>query len=676
MKNIIISLVLLISIVSCSVNQTESKFDKKYINLNGKWRFCIDSAKEGLKNAYYKNGLPQGETKNVDVPHTWNIQEGLENYHGWAWYSKIFDADAGLKGKLNRIKFDAVYHTATVWVNGQKLKKHIGSGYTPFYVDVSEVLKYDAENTITLLVDNAFSRQAIPWGRSFDWAADGGITRDVKLISTGKPAIQYAHFTPAVDLKTNKGKVQVDLSLLEIGQTNGTVDIVLNISKEGDKVKTYQVTKPVSAEIAFEFEMDDVALWHFDHPHVYDVKVSVEKQGIQTDHKNEAFGFRKFEVKGDELYLNGESVRLMAVEWMPGSSLKNGMAETETELIENLQRIKEVNCVLTRFHWQQDEAVFDWCDRNGILVQEEVPVWGNMMPPWNDTIMDISLNQLDEMINEHYNHPSIVMWGVGNEYTKKGTPEFIQRLYDHCKQLDPNRLVNYVSNGVWKDFEEDGTNQGDILMWNDYTDTWIGKPIDKTDDLLDAIHEHIPGKPLMISEYGLCEPHFKGGDERRIEQLITHNKYYDPRSWVVGAIYFSLNDYRTHMGEAGEGIYKQRIHGVYDIYEKPKPSKDVLKRISAPLTIADIQIKEQSMSLVVKCKNKMPSYTCAGYYITLSEKERGKELIRKDIPLLKPGQKAAIDLQMDVNAEYINIYRPNGFHVVSEEAGENERMLK
>ncbi len=654
--------IFLIVFLACqNKDQETNDIEREIINLNENWTFQIDSSLQGIDKEWYKNGLPQAQK--INVPHTWNVQPGWEEYHGYAWYEKIFTADEKLKNKFNRIKFEAIYHTATVWLNGKKISEHIGSGYIPFYADVSDALNYGSENRLCILVDNSFSRNAIPWGRSFDWAADGGITRDVFLISSGKPAIQYAHFTPIPDLNTNKGKVKFDLYLLATEGMQGQLEIEIEISKNGEEIEEIEFEHPVAKHIVHEFELENIDLWHFDQPHLYDVEVEIEKENIETDIINTRFAFRKFETKGDRLLLNGDTVRLMAVEWMPGSSTENGMAQTKQEWFKQLERIKEVNCVLTRFHWQQDKEIFDWCDKNGLLVQEEIPLWGNMMPPFNDTIKQISINQLTGMINEHYNHPSIVMWGIGNEYNKEGTPKLMDDLYNYCKNMDSSRLITYVSNGLHENFENDGSNRGDILMWNNYTETWFGKDIEKIPVFLDAIHEAIPNKPLIIAEYGLCEPAHKGGDPRRIEQLKIHNQYYDSREWIAGAIYFSLNDYRTHMGEEGKGVLKQRVHGVYDIHGNPKPSKILLKNISAPLTISKTKLKNDSLWIKIYAKNKLPAYTCHNYYLTLSAQERGEALSKFKLPTLHPGDSTSINLFLPDKAQFINIYRPNGFHV-------------
>ena len=159
--------------------------------------------------------------------------------------------------------------------------------------------------------------------------------------------------------------------------------------------------------------VDDPDLWHFDFPNLYRVSAGLYSNGRLTHERGSSFGIRNVEVKNGLFYLNGEPMRLMGVEWMPGSDPRYGMAEPEAIMRRTLQDMKELNAVLTRFHWQQDPFVFEFCDRNGILVQEEVPAWGPRT--MKGSFDDIQLSQMKEMITAHYNHPSIYAWGICNE---------------------------------------------------------------------------------------------------------------------------------------------------------------------------------------------------------------------------------------------------------------------
>jgi len=154
----------------------------------------------------------------------------------------------------------------------------------------------------------------------------------------------------------------------------------------------------------------------------------------------------------------------------------------------------------------------------------------------------------------------------------------------------------------------------------------------------------------------LCEPAWTGGDKRREEIFLEKMDCYRKYPGIAGTIYFCLNDYRTQMGEDGNGKMKQRIHGSTDLYGQPKPSYDAVKREYAPVIV------ERKQSVIrLTCRNDLPSYEIRGYYIQL-QKVNG-ELKRVDIPSLQPGESWCVDgiLQDDM---VFHIHRPNGDEVL------------
>ncbi|MDE6412946.1 MAG: hypothetical protein K2K42_03500, partial [Eubacterium sp.] len=243
-----------------------------------------------------------------------------------------------------------------------------------------------------------------------------------------------------------------------------------------------------------------------------------------------------------------------------------------------LKQLKNAGCVFTRFHWQQDDSLFDWCDENGLLVQEEIPYWGY---PKQATALqlDIAKQQADEMVYFHANHPSIICWGVGNELGAETelTIEYVDNMVAYFKSLDSRRLVNYVSNSISRNEnvdKDDAALHGDIAMWNDYLGLW--EPSDDIENHMIRTCKKAKGMPLLVSEFGLCEPHFKGGDKERARILKERLEMYARIDNICGYMWFSLNDYRTHCGEAGEDKMRQRVHGSTDLYGNEKPSYRLL----------------------------------------------------------------------------------------------------
>lgn len=406
-------------------------------------------------------------------------------------------------------------------------------------------------------------------------------------------------------------------------------------------------------------------LWHFDHPHLYEIQVDLIREGQLLDRYASMAGFREIITVGQELWLNREPVRLFGVEWMPGSNPDIGMAEREKDLIHFLERIKEANCVITRFHWQQDELLLEWCDRNGLLVQEEIPHWQQPAVPDQETL-EVAKRQANEMISRHYNHPCIYAWGMGNEIDGQagGTSAYMRELRAYMQTLDNRRMINYVSNTIQIEPKWDAAGVGDVLMWNEYIGTWHGD-LD-FQEVIGRIQDAYPHKPICIAEYGLCEPAFEGGDARRAQILKEKTEWYRAQPGIAYLIYFSLNDYRTQMGEEGKGRFMQRVHGSTDMYGNPKPSYQLLRELAAPVYPVHIQLEEEQLALRLKNRSDIPSYRVSGYQLHVKLLDGAAMTLA--IPDLEPGEEASLSIALEDLASRpaeLTILRPTGSSVWS-----------
>ena len=632
----LITLLYFIGIISCNNSET-----REVRSLCGQWNFLIDSASTGESNLWAKNGLPAELTRMVIVPHTWNTEKGLARYTGRAWYERKFEVPAEQLLKITRLQFDAVYHDAFIYINGHKAGEHLGSGYNRFFIDVSPYLKA-GENRLTICADNSFSRSNIPFMRSYDWANDGGIYRKVYEVITSRYAIRNIHV--AAMPQKDKGVANIRINFID---TTVIEQAKLNLS--ATVTEENQLTSSVIFEgtlkgnynkgvFVADLNLDKIKLWHFDSPNLYKLCVKVLHKGHVRDEFSTVFGFRTIAVENNRYILNGEPMRLMGVEWMPGSTLEKGMAESTADFDANLKLMKNANCIFTRFHWQQDDYIFDWCDRHGILVQEEIPYWG-IWTLLNDTLLPKGIQHLDEMTDAHFNHPSIISWGIGNELLahEPCIRNGLSQLYNHVKSLDPSRLSTYVSNSLFFEMpsenreRSDATADFDMMMFNEYYSSWYNKSIGVIPGELDRIIGEYPGKPMTISEWGLCDPPKEGGDERRAREMSQQIEIYGSKPYVAGAIYFCLNDYRTQRSENYSTGYPQRDHGVCDGYQHPKKSYETLKRISSPVEIKNVIKKDGKLSVTLHGKTGIPSYTLRNYTIVTGT---SKALIEE----LKPGE--------------------------------------
>jgi beta-glucuronidase len=155
-------------------------------SLCGQWKFRVDRENIGTKEMWSAADYSADQWHDVNVPHTWQIDPEHSDYRGIAWYRRAFDALPIWHDSFLRLEFEAVFHTATIWVNGQLAGSHSRKGYTSFLLDIGPMMRRGQPNVIAVRVDNAFDEHMLPRGRSSDWANDGGIFRPVQLLVTPK----------------------------------------------------------------------------------------------------------------------------------------------------------------------------------------------------------------------------------------------------------------------------------------------------------------------------------------------------------------------------------------------------------------------------------------------------------------------------------------------------------
>lgn len=601
------------------------------------WKFAVGETKDCLADA-----------RMVTVPHTWNVEEGLYEYAGSGWYAHQLTMPTVSENSRYWLEFGAVYHDAWVYVNGILAGKHLHSGYTPFTVEITDHIK-TGENQIAVRADNRFSEEMLPYKRSFDWANDGGLIRSVELYETkmGRIADIRVLCEPVL---TQTGKRQRGGSAL------WGFDLGLDIQSRGahpfqsDWKVAWKLYSVWDTKLAAQGEapvtvgenqvvrqvLDNVTYWHFDAPMRYRLELELYCGDAVQDTYETKIGFRKIAVCAEQLFFNGETIRLCGTEWMPGSDPQYGMAEPAEQLYKMLDILRKTNCVYTRFHWQQAEEVYEWCDEHGMLVQEEIPFWGPDPEAAGETQWDIFRQQIQEMVRAKRNHPCLISWGVGNELTAQHpeTIRYIKRAVGYTRKLDPTRLANYVSNSYFGEPGKDGVQFGDVMMLNEYTGSWI--PDYEASEVLERVCRENPHKPILISEFGLCEPAFSGGDARRERVFAEKMEVYRQFPAIAGTIYFCLNDYRTQIGEEGEGAEKRRVHGSTDLKGQPKGSYWKVREECAPCRV----VMDDGVCLI-RCRDDLPCFAMEDYHIRLEGADGTQD---RTISMLTPGNTLRMEM--------------------------------
>ena len=642
---------------------SSNRLTTEQVSLCGKWGFQVDPQDVGGQASWYAADFSSSGWHDVEVPHTWQVDPAYAEYRGVAWYRREFDSLPAWRDGAVRIEFEAVFHTATIWVNGQLAGEHARRGYTAFAFDITRLLHWGRPNTLTVRVDNAFRDHMLPRGRSSDWAHDGGIYRPVQLLVTPKTFVESVDVDAVPDLRGGSTELTISSRCRNTSERAWAGSASFRIIDEETGLAVLTDSEPArlavqsggSRSLNLTASLNKAKLWHFDSPSLYRLEFSITN-GREVHQFDTTFGIRKFEIKDGAFHLNGERVRLMGVERMAGSNPGFGMAEP-AEWIEHDQRdLKHLNCVLSRVHWPQDKRVLDYCDRHGILMQTEVPAWGpdtfqGMGAEPDADIMENGLEQLREMIGRDRNHPSVVVWGLCNEIGGQDPPayQFAKRMLEEAKRLDPGRLCSYASNSLGETPERDVAGLMDFIETNEYFGTWQAGSAEDVAKHLEELHAAFPGKPIVISEYGYCActPDRPEGDEHRVNILRTHDAVIRSKDFVGGAIFFCYNDYRTHVGDRGAGVLRQRVHGVVDVYGAQKPSYPLLREESSPIESLTVQNQLNKFHLVVRTRGDVPRYSLRRYKLRGVFYGQGGipvELREAELPEVEPGTEAMLDL--------------------------------
>ena len=347
-------------------------------------------------------GERAGETFPVPTPSCWETYPGFGLYRGEGRYETRFAGSVNL-----RIECKGVSHTATVLLDGKQIATHYNA-YTAFCALAKDVP--EGEHTLAIVADNRFSEQSALHVPN-DYMSYGGISRPVVLEQIGDAFIEYVHVTPA----KKDGVWHVHVRTCVHALKSAPVLLRVRIAEEE---LIFDVQSLPEGERIFEGDMrfSDVTAWSPEAPVLYTVTATLEREGVPFDDLIDRFGFREVAVSGKYILLNGAPITIKGVcrhEDHPqyGCALPFAAMAYDLALIRDLG----ANSVRTS-HYPNDEVFLDLCDELGILVWEENHARGlSLEQMQNPNFERQALEVTREMVTQHYNHPSIYIWGILNE---------------------------------------------------------------------------------------------------------------------------------------------------------------------------------------------------------------------------------------------------------------------
>lgn len=501
-----------------------------------------------IYNDKYEN-LPDGVK--IRIPHTVAVtpynyfDESV--YQKISGYQKVFTYPEDAEGKRIFLVFNGVAHQAVVYVNDIEVASH-NCGYTAFEADITDVVKKDSENTVKVRVDSNETLNIPPFGFVIDYMTYGGIYREVYLDIRPENYISDVFARAGAD-----GTLSVDVSF---AKTNTPYAIILKEKVSGKEVFTIKdITDP-------HFSSDpikDIRKWNLDDPFLYELTITTVNDSYST-----TVGFRDIEFKTDGFYLNGKKIKIRGLnrhQSYPyvGYAMPESMQKYDADILKNELG---VNAVRTS-HYPQSQHFIDRCDELGLLVFTEIPGWQHI---GDDEWKVQAVKNVEEMILQYRNHPSIILWGVRiNESVDDD--ELYKKTNELAHKLDPSRPTGGVRYLKKSSFLED------VYTYNDFSHDGTTPGCDPKKKVATD-----PDAPYLISEYNghMFPTKPFDSEEHRLEHALRHANVLDSVAGyddIAGSFGWCFFDYNTHQ-DFGSG---DRIcyHGVTDMFRNPKQASYV-----------------------------------------------------------------------------------------------------
>lgn len=440
-------------------------FGQQKIRLNNNWEFLrqdLGGIWEAVRPVTAGNPESLPIWSKVTLPHCFNSRDAVDPdvnyYQGPGWYRTQLDIDNPYQNGRTLLHFEGAGQKTEVYVYMTKVVSHLG-GYDEWTADITQAVEnfkktavfkkqFKGKVPVEIRCDNSRDLETIPSQLS-DFNVYGGIYRYLNLVYQPQVAIDKLYSNANVETNTKTGWVNAKLTFYNPDHIQNAAGTLKIKNKEGKVLAeaNYTVANPgdVQAQVG-KLKINKPHLWSPDDPYLYTVEVTC-KAGGQVFTQTEKIGFRSF-LFADHgpFYLNGSRLLLRGTHRHEDHA---GVAQamTDSMMHQEIQMIKDMGVNFIRLgHYQQSRIILNLCDSLGILVWEEEP-WcrGGL---GGDQYKDQARRMLTNMIRQHYNHPSIILWGLGNEndwegdfpeYDKVKIRAFMSEQNDLAHQLDPSR---------------------------------------------------------------------------------------------------------------------------------------------------------------------------------------------------------------------------------------------
>lgn len=454
-------LISLLSMMFCLLNA--QNLPKSAVLFDSGWRFHLGGESAG------QAVFDDSQWRSVDLPHDWSIEDitGTNSpfnpdaisqestgftIGGTGWYRKTFPITQDQKGKQFIILFEGVYMNTEVWLNGRSVGAH-PYGYTSFWFDITDKMKFGQDNILAVKVNNE--------GVNTRWYSGSGIYRHVWLnilspvyISTWGTSVTTSEVTTG--LAKTMIKTTIENKSAESAEIRLIARIISPLGKESGIIETKQIIASGSSQIVDQqVNITNPELWSVESPNLYKVVSEVFMGSEMIDQKETTFGIRTISFDAiNGFQLNGKPMKIKGGcvhhdNGPLGAKAYNRAEERRVELLK-ASGYNAIRCA----HNPPSPAFLDACDRLGMLVIDEAfDMWKDAKKSYDYHFYfnDWWKKDIESMVMRDRNHPSVILWSIGNEIPNMQKPEVVEvakLLADYVREIDPTRPITSAVNGV------------------------------------------------------------------------------------------------------------------------------------------------------------------------------------------------------------------------------------
>ena len=571
--------------------------------VDGTWLRRLDPSDVGQRAGWQRQAAAVGWDE-VSVPDAWNARdESVASYLGSvAWYRRDLRLPAGSARRSWVLRFESVNYRATIWLNGRRLATHAGA-YLPFELRLPRrILRRTGVNRIVLRVDSRRTSSDFPpaktdaRGRPLGgWWNYGGILREVYLRAIDDVDIAALSVSTELPCARCSATVRWDAELRNLGARPRTVTVSARWGARRLTLGRATLGPGVTAHVGRALRVANPHLWSPSDPHLYDASVRVAAGSRTLQRFTRKVGVRSVKVTGGRLLLNGQPLNLRGV-GLQEDSRAHGFAIDNAVRDRQLGWARELGSSIIRAHYPLQPHTLELADREGVLVWSEVPVYQVETEELaKSAVRDAAVEVLRTSILTNRDHPSVLLWAIGNELSSRPGPAqaaYISAAVAVARQLDPGRPVGIAVGAIPGVGCQSDYAPLDVIGLNDYFG-WYPGPAGASADrdllsgYLDEMRACYPKQALMISEFG-AEANRDGPVEERgtyafqSDFAAYHLDVYATKGWLSGAIWWALQEFRVRPAwDGGNPWPSPPLHqkGVVTFDGAPKPAFATLQRL-------------------------------------------------------------------------------------------------